>query len=461
MKKSKLYLIILLTLSSLFLLSCKQEDDSFDLLISGDASTVEDLEIRTRIPDQATVTLKVGESEQFAITALAPAPRTVSYSWTLDGAPVGAGQSYTFTAAAGNIGNHTLIASATDGESTKENPWTVKVNGPPVITPVTTGTPKVSVGSTLNINATATDPNNDSLTYTWLLNGATSAYLTGTTGTGTFTGHDSIVGAVTITLQVSDGTETASYTWNAEVNHFPMACNTLTQGQICTYSGGPHKGTGYPVNNTTYPLRFRPMGHVQDAAGNLFISDLEGNVVWYWNKTGAAVSRIGQTIPANTIQIVAGTGEATSGGTGVPALTSGLNNPRGLWYNDATDALYIAEYSGSRVKYVDTSGTVFIGMGGGNSHADGNTAFNHDCNNPTQLSHFNNNLYVSCYGHHRVKRWDLATDLAYIAAGDGDADVAGENADPLTSGMRRPYGLYVDANGIYIGSYDRNTIRFV
>ena len=459
MKKQNLLFILL---ASVFLFTgCKKESDSFDLLISGDASTVEDLEITARIPDQASVTLQVGESQQFAITAVAPAPRTVSYSWTLNGSPLGAGQTYTFSALAGNIGNHSLIATASDGESTKSNEWTVKVNGPPVITPVTTGTPKVSVGSTLNISATATDPNNDSLTYTWLLNGATSAYLTGTTGTGTLTGHDSIVGAVTVTLQVSDGTETASYTWNSEVNHFPMACNTMTQGQICTYSGGPHKGNGLSVTNTQFPLRFRPIGHTQDALGNFFISDLDSNVVWYWNKTGAAVTRLGQTIAAGVIQVVAGTGEASTGGTGVPALSSALNNPRGLWYNDGTGTLYIAEYSGHNIKYVDNTGTVFVGLGGGTSHVDGTSAFTHDCNNPTQIAHYNNSLYVSCYSHHRVKRWDLATDLAYVAAGDGGNDVAGNNANPVTSGIGNPYGLYVDANGIYVGSYSRHVVRFI
>ncbi|MCB0377113.1 MAG: hypothetical protein KDD33_01345 [Bdellovibrionales bacterium] len=454
------YLFIIGTLSLSFS-GCKQGSDAFDLLGSSDTTSVEDLEITSRIPDQALITLKIGESQQFAVTALAPAPRTVSYSWKLDGSASGAGQVFTFTATAGLVGEHSLKAIVTDGESVKENEWTIVVNAPPVITAISTGTQKVAVGSTINISASATDPNGDTLTYSWVVDGATSAFLTGTTGTGSFTGDSSLVGARTITLTVSDGIESVSTSWSAEVNYFPQACNTLAQGEICTYSGGPHKGTGYPVTNTTFPLRFRPFSHVQDALGNIFISDLDSNVIWYWNKTAAPVSRIGQTIPAGVIQIVAGTGEAASGGSGIPALQSALNSPRGLWYNDVTGTLYVAEYSGHAVKYIDNTGTVFVGMGGGTSHVDGNTAYNHDCNNPVHLAHYNNNLYVTCYAHHRVKRWDLATDLGYIAGGDGGNDIAGENTNPTTSGIGNPYGLYVDANGIYVGSYSQHVVRFI
>ncbi|MCJ8278034.1 MAG: hypothetical protein HRT44_05980, partial [Bdellovibrionales bacterium] len=190
MKQSKLIATLLFMLTLVTTTSCKQESDNFDLLIGGDNSTtVEDLEITSRLPDQAEVILRVGESEGFSISAIAPNSSLISYSWTLDGAVQGAGQTYTFSATAGLIGDHTLVASASDGTTTKQNSWTIRVNGPPVITPTVTTTQKTAVGSMISISATATDPNNDSLSYAWTLDGATSAYLTGTTGTGTLTGH--------------------------------------------------------------------------------------------------------------------------------------------------------------------------------------------------------------------------------------------------------------------------------
>lgn len=460
----RLHYIVILLFLSLSVSSCKKQDEKLDLLIGGGgggSSASDQLEIISSLPEQSSVTIEIGDTENFTITAVAPIPNVVSYSWTYDGSPVVAANNYAITGLLTDVGNHTLIATASDGDTSKQKTWNIKVNGPPTVTNVTTGTPAVSYNSNINLTASASDPNNDTLTYRWLLNGATSAFITGTTATGTLTGDISTIGANTVTVEVSDGTKTASYTWNVEVNYFPQACNQLTTGQICTYAGGAHKGNGLAANNTQFPLRFRPFTHVQDALGNFFISDLDNNVVWYWNNTGGSVNRVGQTIAAGVIQVVAGTGEDATGSAGIPATTSPLNNPRGLWYDDALDRLYIAEYDGHQIKYVDNTGTVFVGMGGGPSHIDGDTAFNHDCDRPVHLAASAGNLYVTCYNEHRVKRWDLTTDLGYTVAGDGGNDLAGENTVPTASGTGQPYGLFVDANGIYITLYNLDRVRFV
>ncbi len=444
--------------------SCKQGDDGLGILAGeGGTTTVVggDLEITSYIPGSNNIIIEINETKDFVITAISPYPAQLTYSWTLNGQPIGATNVVSLTGDVSNVGSYTLVAQASDNTTTKSRTWNIKINGPPVITPVTTGTPKVAYDGTLNINATASDPNSDSLTYTWLLNGATSSLLTGVSGTGTLTGDPTEVGNATITLNVSDGTRSSQYTWNVEINYFNQACNQLQTGQICTFAGGAHKGNQLAANNTQFPLRFRPFKFHQESNGNLFISDLDSMVVWYWNQTGAPVTRIGQTIPAGVIQVVAGTGEDATGAIGIPATQSPLNNPYGLWYDEVGDRLFIAEYDGHQVKFVNSSGVVFTGMGGSNSHVDGDSAYNHDCNRPVDLFGYAGSLYVTCYDHHRVKRWDLSTDLAYVVAGDGGADGAGENIAATSGGMRRPYGLFVDTNGIYVTLYDLDVVRFV
>ncbi len=452
-----------LYLGAFLLLSCKQDGStSLNILTGGGGPTnATELEITSRIPDQGQVIVEIGESQEFFITGVAVFPRTVTYSWTLDGALVNAINDFTFIGLEENIGNHTLIATLSDDQATISNTWEIKVNGPPVVSGQQEGQQKISVGSTLSLNAVASDPNNDSLNYRWLLNGATSTHLLGTTSSAQLTGHESIVGLNTVTVEVDDGTQTASHSWDVEVNFFPQACNELETGEICTVVGSANKGSGFSPTNVDFPLRFRPISHFQDSLGNFFISDLDNNVVWYWNNTANPVSRIGRVIPAGVIQVVAGTGEAASGSAGLSALESALNGPRGLWYDGGSDRLFISEWSSHTVKYVNSSGVVFIGMGGGTSHVDGASAFTHRCRNPNGISLRNDQLYVTCYTDHRVKRWDLSSDQAYTVAGTGANNTNGNNVAPTSGGTGQAYGLFTNDDGIYITLWDQRRVRFI
>jgi hypothetical protein len=240
-----------------------------------------------------------------------------------------------------------------------------------------------------------------------------------------------------------------------------MACNTLTQNHICTYGGNPSVGDNENPLAPVYDIRIQPIGQAQDSLGNYFIADYGNSVVWYWNRTSSPVSRVGLTIPANTFTVVAGTGELATTNDGLPALTAAINRPRAVWYNDATDVLYIAEYSGNRIRYVDASGTIFTGMGSGSSNVDGATAFSHVCNSPSSIAYYNNSLYVACYGSHRVKRWDLLTDLAYTFYGNGTNTISANGTAPTAGGGANPYDLFITNEGVYVTHMAHHRIRFI
>lgn len=456
---------LLLFCSMTILSFCTNKDNGFSILEStGGNTNIDELTITEYNPTSSSLVIEIGSTHSFYVRAEAPFGRTITYNWYFDSSLVlsGSSQTYSVTATSLNVGNHNLKIVVTDDRgATRDFTWTVKINGPPEITPVTTGIPKVSVGATTNFSVTATDPNSDTLIYTWLLNGASSTNLVGTGNSAVLTGASSEVGTNTVTVIVSDGTASDTHIWTNEVNYFPNACNTMTQGQICTYAGNPHKGNGLDPNNLSYPLRFRPISHAQDSSGNIFISDLDNNVVWFWNKSTIDVTRIGVTVAANTIKVVAGTGEAASGSAGALAVQSALNGPRGLYYHDATDTLYIAEYNAHLVKYINSAGIVSIGFGNGTSNVDGATASSHDCNNPANLHFYNNSLYISCFGTHRVKRWDLLLDQGFTVAGTGANNVTGTNVAANTGGVGSPYAVFADASGVYIGCATGDVVRYV
>jgi parallel beta-helix repeat protein len=193
-----------------------------------------------------TVENKGTVSETFNITAyydsdpigtqsvvnLAPSSNiTMTFSWNTSGVQKG---TYTISAEAEVV----LGESNTSDNTYIDNTVTI-LNSPPVIdsfTPVDT-TPELNEGSSLEFTHASSDPNGDSLTYSWLLNsveqstGQNWTYLPGYDDAGT---HN-------ITLIVSDGVLFNSQEWNvtvADINrpptidsYFPLTDSTISEGE--------------------------------------------------------------------------------------------------------------------------------------------------------------------------------------------------------------------------------------
>ncbi len=457
---------------------CLEESDTLDSLSGGDTSDVEKIEIQSQLPASAGVTIEIGETYNFFVAAVAPFGRIITYKWKWNGATVASGtdeNGYDVVGTAPGVGTHTLRVIADDGTDTDFREWTVKINGPPVLTAVTTGTPQVAVGSTINVAANVTDPNGDAITYTWRIDGLPSAFVSSNGADADLTGDASLVGQFNLTVEASDGTASDSLSWVAEVNYFPQPCNELSQGEICTYAGNPEVGQGYDPSSNSINVRIGVMGIAEDALGNLFMADYLNNVVWYWNKTAGAVTRLNVTVPANTMMSVAGDGTDGVGANGTLATGTSLNGPFGLAWDDANATLYVSEYQNHRISRIGADGIIWWGFGygtngtgGGTNHTPGSAAQFGACNSPNQIQIYNGDLYMSCYGHHRIKKWEMngtptnyGDDTAETIMGDGGTGnpPAAEGA-VATYDVRNPYGMYVDADGIYVSQYIHHKLLF-
>lgn len=493
----------IIAILSLVISSCSGGNGGFKDLIGGDLSDVDELTIISTTPSGDNVTVQVGQQQAFTILAEAPPPSSVSYYFTLDGSNVVSSNAYTITGTNPLIGNHTVTAHATDGTTTKSKSWTVKVNGAPTITSnyeSPNPKPKVAVGYDLNLTVTGTDPNGDALTYEWRINGSASAHLVATDNTAVLTADPSILPGgmaqeININVTATDTSNVSTtYTFQVEVNAFDQSCNTLSQYDMCTYVGIPTLGDGYnPIDpDTSSTIKLGPIALTTDSRnGNLIIADWSHNLVWYWNKTASAVDFLQfegadpdtPAIPANTIKVIAGTGEGATE-AGDLSLAVGVNGPRGLYYDAATDRLFISEWNASRVKIIASNGLTAYGLGAGSGHTDGANAAAHACANPAGMSYYSGNLYVACRGSHRVKAWNLTTNFVNTVYGATTgtsanfrndrsamtfvgAAYAGSTEDTqvyaacaANCGYTNPYDVHVDASGFYVTHDVHNYVRY-
>jgi len=119
-------------------------------------------------------------------------------------------------------------------------------------------------------------------------------------------------------------------TYNARIRRVDAVTGTIS-----TFAGG---GTAFNGGTAT-SIEFSFLEQLNfDLAGNLYIADFES--VWKMDAITGMISR------------VAGTGNDSPGGNGIPANTASLQNAIGV-APDAVGSLYIADYGTNLVRFVD------------------------------------------------------------------------------------------------------------
>jgi uncharacterized protein (TIGR03437 family) len=225
-------------------------------------------------------------------------------------------------------------------------------------------------------------------------------------------------------------------------------------GNITTVAGNGHNGfsgDGGSAPNASFSWPFN--GHVGiavDAKGNLYIPD-------YSNQ------RIRKVDTSGNISTVAGNGNRDNSGDGGSALSAGLVDPISVAV-DSADNLYIAEFSGNRVRKVDTSGRITTFAGGHlflNGNGDGGLASNSELNAPMSLAFdVAGNLYIGDVTERRVRKVDTSGIITTLA-GNGSANSSGDGGSATMAGLY-PVGLAADTVGnLFIADGYNNRVREV
>lgn len=199
-------------------------------------------------------------------------------------------------------------------------------------------------------------------------------------------------------------------------------------GIISTIAGNGiagYSGDGGPALDASMNI---PWGVAYDAAGNLYISDRNNEVIRKVDSAG-------------TITTFAGNGTAGFCGDKGPATSACLNTPRGL-ATDSLGNLYIADGLNHRVRKVNFSGiiTTVAGNGLNGFTGDGGQATLAAIGNPKGVAVRSGILYISNAGQARIRNVTLATGIINTFIGSTNG-YDGDHHAPLSTQLNSPIAM--------------------
>jgi hypothetical protein len=159
-------------------------------------------------------------------------------------------------------------------------------------------------------------------------------------------------------------------------------------------------------------------------------------------------NRIRKITPGGVITTVAGSGIAGFAGDGGPATNAQLNHPTGVIV-DAEGGILIADQHNYRVRRVDPNGTIttVAGTGFAGGYRNGGPATQADLNLPTTLAlDAEGGILIAEMGERLIRRVDPDGTISTIA-GDGGTGYDGDDKPATQASLTKPTGLAVTATG--------------
>jgi sugar lactone lactonase YvrE len=219
---------------------------------------------------------------------------------------------------------------------------------------------------------------------------------------------------------------------------------TLAGNGSTGYSGDGGQATNAQLN--------QPTASVLDAAGNLYFTDSENNVV---RKVAAGTG---------VITTIAGNGAYGYSGDNGPATSAQLGYPLGLAIDNAGN-LYIGDSGNSVVRKVAPNGviTTIAGNGTAGSSGDGGPATSAEMYFPTGVAIDNaGNLYIADFTSCRIREVSAKTGVIITVAGNGSRGYSGDGGAATAAQLFSPFAVTTDSGGnVYIADTYNNVVRKV
>jgi sugar lactone lactonase YvrE len=233
-----------------------------------------------------------------------------------------------------------------------------------------------------------------------------------------------------------------------EFNH--SIREVTTDGNINTIAGNQTAGfQGDGGSATAAELNF-PFGLSLDNSGNIYIADMDNQVIRQIDVNG-------------NISTVAGTTGLGYNGDNQPATNAELSYPTKV-IADNQGNLYIADMGNHRIRKMTADGNIHTVAGNGIQGFSGNEgpAIQARLDSPMSIAIDNsNNLFISDYGNNRIRVVSAHTDtIIHAMAGTGTADFSGDGGLAILADINHPIGIFADQYGnVFIADAYNERIR--
>ena len=269
------------------------------------------------------------------------------------------------------------------------------------------------------------------------------------TGTAGFSGDGGAATSAQLSNPQDVALDAAGNLYIADVNNNRIR-KVNSAGVISTVAGSGTSGFSGDGGAATSAQLHWPRGVALDGAGNLYIADNNNH-------------RIRKVNSAGNISTVAGTGTAGFSGDGGAATSAQLSNPRGVALDGAGN-LYIADTSNNRIRKVDSAGVISTVAGNGMAGfgGDGGAATAARLRDPGGVALDGaGNLYIADRSNRRIRKVDSAGVISTVA-GNGMAGFGGDGGAATAARLRDPEGVALDGAGnLYIADRSNHRIRKV
>ena len=211
---------------------------------------------------------------------------------------------------------------------------------------------------------------------------------------------------------------------------------------IAPYAGtgnGGYSGDGGPAILADFSNN--PGQLAMDAAGDLFVTDTDNNVIREINASGVITTVAGDGTPGYT-------------GDNGPATSAELKTPTGVAVYGSD--LYISDSGNNVIREVNlTTGviTTFAGDGLFGYSGDGGPATAAELNHPADLAvDAAGNLYIADTANQMIREVNPATGVITTVAGSGNDGIAATAGLATSADLAYPTGIAVDGAGdLFIG----------